>query len=261
MPLGVFLTSQLSAAATCARSSSSRCWSAPSAWASRSRCFMNPSEGLINQALGVLGIPGPAWLTDPNLALFSIAIVDIWKGVGLATLIYLAGIVAIPQEYSEAARVDGGGGVKNFWYITLSAVVARDIDGHHPVADRRPALVRPDLDDDAWRSRLLIRRPGIGDVQAVPVGLLGPLDGGKRGALPPRHGDHPPDQRAAQPQGGGAMRRTRRYGGGHHRDHRLDRGLHGPVRLHPAHGGEDPAGVVASRLHLAHRMAAVGQHR
>ena len=81
--------------------------------------FMNPTEGLINQALGVLGIPGPAWLTDPNLALFSIALVDVWKGVGLATLIYIAGIVAIPQEYYEAARVDGGGAVKNFFYITL----------------------------------------------------------------------------------------------------------------------------------------------
>ncbi len=81
--------------------------------------LMNPSEGLINEALGTLGIAGPAWLTDPNLALISVAIVDIWKGVGLATLIYLAGIVAIPQEYSEAARVDGAGGFKNFWYVTF----------------------------------------------------------------------------------------------------------------------------------------------
>lgn len=81
--------------------------------------LMNPSEGLINEVLGVFGIPGPAWLTDPNLALISVALVDIWKGVGLATLIYIAGIAAIPQEYSEAAKVDGAGGVKNFWYITV----------------------------------------------------------------------------------------------------------------------------------------------
>ena len=47
------------------------------------------------------------------------ALVDIWKGVGLATLIYIAGIVSIPQEYVEAARVDGAGGVKAFWYVTV----------------------------------------------------------------------------------------------------------------------------------------------
>ena len=81
--------------------------------------LMNPTEGLINQALGVIGIDGPAWLTNPTLALYSVAIVDIWKGVGLAALIYIAGIVSIPQEYVVAARVDGAGGVKAFWYVTV----------------------------------------------------------------------------------------------------------------------------------------------
>jgi raffinose/stachyose/melibiose transport system permease protein len=81
--------------------------------------LMNPTDGLINEVLGWFGIPGPAWLTDPNLALISVAIVDIWKGVGLATLIYIAGIAAIPQEYTEAAKVDGAGGIKAFWNITV----------------------------------------------------------------------------------------------------------------------------------------------
>src|SRR4029077_8714727 len=48
--------------------------------------LMNPTEGLINQVLGTFGITGPAWLTNPSLALISVALVDIWKGVGLATL-------------------------------------------------------------------------------------------------------------------------------------------------------------------------------
>ena len=69
--------------------------------------LMNPERGLINQALGVVGIDGPGWLTNPSLALFSIALVDVWKGVGLATVIYIAGLVSIPQEYYEAAEVDG----------------------------------------------------------------------------------------------------------------------------------------------------------
>jgi raffinose/stachyose/melibiose transport system permease protein len=71
--------------------------------------LMNPERGLINQALGVVGIDGPGWLTNPSLALFSIALVDVWKGVGLATVIYIAGLVTIPQEYYEAAEVDGAG--------------------------------------------------------------------------------------------------------------------------------------------------------
>ena len=81
--------------------------------------LMDPQEGLINESLALLGIDGPRWLTDPDLALLSIAAVDIWKGVGLATLIYIAGIVSIPQEYYEAAKVDGAGAFKNFWHIVL----------------------------------------------------------------------------------------------------------------------------------------------
>jgi len=69
--------------------------------------LMNPEKGLINNALAVVGIDGPGWLTNPSLALFSIAFVDVWKGVGLATVIYIAGLVSIPQEYYEAAEVDG----------------------------------------------------------------------------------------------------------------------------------------------------------
>jgi raffinose/stachyose/melibiose transport system permease protein len=81
--------------------------------------LMNPEKGLINQSLAVLGIQGPGWLTDPSYALLSVALVDVWKGVGLATLIYIAGIVSIPQEYFEAARVDGAGAWDNFRHIVL----------------------------------------------------------------------------------------------------------------------------------------------
>jgi raffinose/stachyose/melibiose transport system permease protein len=81
--------------------------------------LMDPSRGLINQGLATLGITGPGWLTDPSYALISVALVDVWKGVGLATLIYIAGIVSIPQEYFEAARVDGAGPWDNFRRIVL----------------------------------------------------------------------------------------------------------------------------------------------
>jgi raffinose/stachyose/melibiose transport system permease protein len=81
--------------------------------------LMHPTDGLINQVLASFGVAGPGWLTDPNLALISVALVDVWRGVGLAALIYIAGIVAVPAEYYEAARVDGAGSWAVFRNITL----------------------------------------------------------------------------------------------------------------------------------------------
>jgi raffinose/stachyose/melibiose transport system permease protein len=81
--------------------------------------LMNPEQGLINKSLALIGISGPAWLTDPSWALMSVALVDVWKGVGLATVIYIAGIVSIPHEYLEAARVDGASAFSTFWHVVL----------------------------------------------------------------------------------------------------------------------------------------------
>ncbi|WP_374058541.1 carbohydrate ABC transporter permease [Naasia sp. SYSU D00948] len=86
------------------------------------KVLLDPFDGLVNQVLGWFGITGPGWLTDPAWALMSVALVDIWKGIGLATLIYIAGMVAIPQEYFEAAKVDGANSWKNFWHIILPLV-------------------------------------------------------------------------------------------------------------------------------------------
>jgi raffinose/stachyose/melibiose transport system permease protein len=81
--------------------------------------FMHPQNGIINQALAVWGVEGPAWLTDPRFALLSVALVDVWKGVGLATLIYIAGIVSIPGDYYEAARIEGATWKQQFFLVTL----------------------------------------------------------------------------------------------------------------------------------------------
>lgn len=86
------------------------------------KVLMDPFDGLINQTLATIGIEGPGWLTDPAWALMSIALVDVWKGVGIATLIYIAGLVAIPQEYYEAAKMDGAGAWARFRNITLPLV-------------------------------------------------------------------------------------------------------------------------------------------
>ena len=81
--------------------------------------LMNPEIGVINNALGAIGLPGPDWLVDPQLAIFSIALVDVWQGVGLATVIFIAGIVSIPSDYYEAAQVDGASRFYSFLHITL----------------------------------------------------------------------------------------------------------------------------------------------
>jgi raffinose/stachyose/melibiose transport system permease protein len=81
--------------------------------------LMEPDVGLINEALGVVGIEGPRWLVDPKYALLSVALVDVWKGVGLATVIYIAGIVSVPREFYDAAKVDGATSLGLFRYITL----------------------------------------------------------------------------------------------------------------------------------------------
>lgn len=84
--------------------------------------MMHPTRGIINVALEVLGVDGPGWLTNPSLALFSVALVDLWKGVGLATLIFIAGLAAISTDYYEAARIDGATRFQQLWRITLPLV-------------------------------------------------------------------------------------------------------------------------------------------
>lgn len=81
--------------------------------------MMHPTQGIINETIALFGLKGPGWLTDPRFALMSVALVDVWKGVGLATVIYIAGVVSIPQDYFEAAKIDGATSWQNFWAITL----------------------------------------------------------------------------------------------------------------------------------------------
>jgi len=75
--------------------------------------------GPLNQALAALGIPGQAWLVEDRLALISILIVMVWKTLGYNLIMFLVGLNNIPQEYYEAAVVDGARGSTIFRYITL----------------------------------------------------------------------------------------------------------------------------------------------
>ena len=86
------------------------------------KAIMDPWDGLINMSLLHIGITGPEWTTNPDLAIFSIMLVEVWKGVGIATLIFIAGIAAIPRDYYEAAQIDGATKIQQFFKITVPMV-------------------------------------------------------------------------------------------------------------------------------------------
>ncbi|WP_336208852.1 carbohydrate ABC transporter permease [Nonomuraea sp. LPB2021202275-12-8] len=81
--------------------------------------LLRPDTGLVNKTLALVGISGPDWLGDATTALLSVALVDVWKGVGLATVIYIAGILSISPDYYQAVAVDGGGPWHRFRHVTL----------------------------------------------------------------------------------------------------------------------------------------------
>lgn len=77
------------------------------------------SGGLLNAALGALGIEPIAWIGDPAWALFAIAVPAIWLGLGLTSLIMVAAMVDVPAEYYEAAAMEGANWWQKTLYITL----------------------------------------------------------------------------------------------------------------------------------------------
>lgn len=78
-------------------------------------------EGLINAALGFLGIAGPSWLSDPNYALFIICLLRVWQ-FGSAMVIFLAALKGVPEDLYEAATLDGAGKWRQFFTITLPLI-------------------------------------------------------------------------------------------------------------------------------------------
>ncbi len=79
----------------------------------------NSQFGLLNWLLSLFGKGPVAWLSDPTIAKFSVALVAIWRGSGLDTIIFLAALQAIPAEYYEAASIDGAGDWQKILRITL----------------------------------------------------------------------------------------------------------------------------------------------
>lgn len=76
------------------------------------------NDGLVNTLLGVVGVDGPNWLSDPRYSLTTLIVLAMWQ-FGSPMLIFLAGLRTIPQELYEAAEIDAAGKVRQFFAITL----------------------------------------------------------------------------------------------------------------------------------------------
>src|SRR5919206_1878598 len=85
--------------------------------------IFQPTLGLLNYLLGLIGIQGPAWLQSSSWAIPSLVIISLWGSVGGSRMIvFLAGLQAVPQEMYEAAEIDGAGAWSKFRHITLPLI-------------------------------------------------------------------------------------------------------------------------------------------
>jgi multiple sugar transport system permease protein len=75
--------------------------------------------GILNYALSLVGVKPVAWLTDPEIALWALIIMSVWKVLGYNLILFLVGIRNIPETYLEAASLDGATSWQRFRYITL----------------------------------------------------------------------------------------------------------------------------------------------
>ena len=83
------------------------------------RYLYHTRYGLLNYALGALGVGPVDWLGDPRWAMPAIIVMAVWKNFGYNMLIFIAGLQSIPDELYDAANVDGAGPVRRFLNVTL----------------------------------------------------------------------------------------------------------------------------------------------
>lgn len=81
--------------------------------------FLFHPFGLVNQLLSPLGFGRIDWLTNSDTAMPAIIMVTVWRFAPYFMVVFLAGLLAIPDEYYEAAQIDGAGPLRRFWHITL----------------------------------------------------------------------------------------------------------------------------------------------
>jgi multiple sugar transport system permease protein len=115
-----------------------------------------PAGGLLNVFLSTFGVPPQRWVSDPFWAMPAIIAMSIWQGLGINIIIFLAGLQAIPQEYHDAASVDGAGRWARFRRVTLPLLTPSifftgilSLIGALQVFDQVYVLARPDKPTNA----------------------------------------------------------------------------------------------------------------
>lgn len=86
------------------------------------RILFNADFGLLNQALGSVGLPEPAWLVDPDIAIFVVIFCQVWTDLPLTVLLLLGGLQAIDQSHLDSALVDGASGWKRARHISIPLI-------------------------------------------------------------------------------------------------------------------------------------------
>ena len=83
------------------------------------RMLLHSELGIVNYAIGLVGIPPVSWLGDADVAFWTVVLTDIWHQVSFMAILLLAGLAALPREPYEAARMDGASAISCFIHITL----------------------------------------------------------------------------------------------------------------------------------------------
>ena len=180
------------------------------------RFMYQPDFGVINYLIGLVGLPTPGWLSDPDIALFAIAAIDVWQWTPFVFLIVLAGMYSVPRSIYEAAELDRTSLWRQTFFITVPLlkrvlVIVLLLRSH-----RSASRLRVDRRDHAGRARRRVlhpARPDLGDgVHQLSDGRrVRRLSGAPRCR---HHRDHTAYPRDLAPRCGGAQRamiRDRRF--------------------------------------------------
>jgi multiple sugar transport system permease protein len=147
------------------------------------RILFDPDLGLLNAALALVGVQGPAWVADPRTALLSLVLVDAWQWTPFMVLTLGAALAQQPPDLHEAAAIDGAGPWSTLWHVTLpglrraigAAVLLRGIDLFKAfdvlfvITEGGPGTATETLNLYAYR---VLRRFDIGYAAALGLVLL-----------------------------------------------------------------------------------------
>ncbi len=143
--------------------------------------IFNPQQGLLNSVLAFIGLPGQAWLVDPDWSLWSVILVGAWQGIGIKMLIYIAALQNVDESLYEAASVDGASTIRKFFAITvpmlkpatffvlvISIIGAFQVfDQIYVLTDGGPANATTMMTYEVYRSAFQEFRMGMASAQSV----------------------------------------------------------------------------------------------